>query len=115
VQKRVLNHMECVDALVLHGLVRKLGAAHFGAAEKPDDNTVGVLKDAAGRPVLPIFLFAVGFFAFIKFPVKPYRNRSGLALTFIPSTSPLRVHGLLSGGTGLPLILSMFMQAVTSL
>jgi len=53
VQKRVLNHMECADALVLHGLVRNLGAAHFGAAEKPDDNTVGVLKDAAGRPVLP--------------------------------------------------------------
>jgi hypothetical protein len=57
VQKCVLNHMECVDALVLHGLVRNLGAAHFGAAEKPDDNTVGVLKDAAGRSVLPDFSF----------------------------------------------------------
>jgi hypothetical protein len=57
VQKRVLNHMECVDALVLHGLVRNLGAAHFGVAEKPDDNTVGVLKDAAGRPILPDFSF----------------------------------------------------------
>jgi hypothetical protein len=53
VQKRVLNHMECADALVLHGLVRNLGAAHFGAAEKSDDNTAEVLKDAAGRPVLP--------------------------------------------------------------
>jgi len=53
VQRRVLNHMECADALVLHGLIRNLGSVHFGAAEKPDDNTVGVLKDAAGRPVLP--------------------------------------------------------------
>jgi hypothetical protein len=53
VQKQIMNHMEFTDALIVHGQVCNFGSAHFGAAEKPDSNTVGVLRDENGRPVLP--------------------------------------------------------------
>lgn len=53
VQKQIMNHMKFTDALIVHGLVYNFGSAHFGAAEKPDSNTVGVLRDENGRPVLP--------------------------------------------------------------